>query len=69
HLIVTAALALLVFFTVLIYGLYKNGFKFLKVFVPSGVPGYILPLVMAIEVLSFFLRPVSHSVRLFANML
>ena len=69
HLIVTAALALLVFFTVLIYGLYKNGLKFLKVFVPSGVPGYILPLVMAIEVLSFFLRPVSHSVRLFANML
>ena len=69
HLIVTAALALLVFFTVLIYGLYKNGFKFFKIFVPSGVPIYILPLVMFIEILSFFLRPVSHSVRLFANML
>ena len=69
HLIVTAALALLVFFTVLIYGLYKNGLKFFSIFVPSGVPGYILPLVMFIEVLSFFLRPVSHSVRLFANML
>ncbi|WOH82467.1 F0F1 ATP synthase subunit A [Bradyrhizobium sp. BEA-2-5] len=69
HLIVTAALALLVFFTVLIYGLYKNGLKFFSIFVPQGVPGYILPLVMAIEVLSFFLRPVSHSVRLFANML
>ena len=69
HIIVTAALALLVFFTVLIYGLYKNGLKFLKIFVPSGVPIYILPLVMAIEILSFFLRPVSHSVRLFANML
>ena len=69
HLIVTAALALLVFFTVLIYGLYKNGPKFFKIFVPSGVPVYILPLVMFIEVLSFFLRPVSHSVRLFANML
>jgi len=69
HIIVTAALALLVFFTVLIYGLYKNGLKFFKLFVPTGVPIYILPLVMFIEILSFFLRPVSHSVRLFANML
>lgn len=69
HIIVTAALAILVFLTVLIYGLYKNGPKFFKIFVPSGVPIYILPLVMFIEILSFFLRPVSHSVRLFANML
>jgi F-type H+-transporting ATPase subunit a len=69
HLIVTAALALVVFFTVLIYGFYKNGLKFLKIFVPSGIPIYILPLVMFIEILTFFLRPVSHSVRLFANML
>src|SRR5882757_6285328 len=69
HLIVTAALALLVFFTVLIYGFYKNGLKFFKLFVPSGVPIYIIPLVVFIEVISFFLRPVSHSVRLFANML
>jgi len=69
HIIVTAALALLVFFTVLIYGLYKNGLKFFKIFVPSGIPIYILPLVVFIEIFSFFLRPVSHSVRLFANML
>jgi len=69
HLIVTAALALLVFFIVLFYGLYKNGLKFFKLFVPSGVPIYILPLVVLIEVISFFLKPVSHSVRLFANML
>ncbi len=69
HLIVTVALALVVFFTVLIYGLYKNGLKFFRIFMPSGVPIAILPLVMFIEVLSFFLRPVSHSVRLFANML
>ena len=69
HLIVTAAMALLVFFIVLIYGLYKNGLKFFKLFVPSGVPIYIMPLVVFIEVISFFLRPVSHSVRLFANML
>ena len=69
HIIVTAALALLVFLTVMIYGFYKNGLKFLKIFVPSGVPIYILPLVVFIEVFSFFLRPISHSVRLFANML
>jgi F-type H+-transporting ATPase subunit a len=69
HIIVTAALALLVFFTVLIYGFYKNGLKFFKIFVPSGVPLAVLPLVVFIEVLSFFLKPVSHSVRLFANML
>ena len=69
HIIVTATLALLVFFTVLIYGLYKNGLKFFKIFVPSGIPIFILPLVVFIEIFSFFLRPVSHSVRLFANML
>ncbi|MGA7803562.1 F0F1 ATP synthase subunit A [Bradyrhizobium sp.] len=69
HIIVTAALALMVFVTVLFYGFYKNGLKFLKIFVPSGVPIYILPLVVFIEVFSFFLRPISHSVRLFANML
>ena len=69
HIIVTATFALLVFFTVLMYGFYKNGMKFFKIFVPSGVPIYILPLVVTIEIISFFSRPLSHSVRLFANML
>jgi F-type H+-transporting ATPase subunit a len=69
HIIVTAALAFLVFFTVLVYGFYKNGLKFFKLFVPSGIPIFILPLVVFIEIFSFFLRPISHSVRLFANML
>ena len=69
HLIVTVALALLVFLTVFLYGLYKNGLKFFKLFVPHGIPIYILPLIMVIEVISFLSRPVSHSVRLFANML
>jgi F-type H+-transporting ATPase subunit a len=69
HIIVTLTLALLVFLTVLIYGLYKNGLKFFKIFVPSGIPIFILPLVVFIEIFSFFLRPISHSVRLFANML
>jgi F-type H+-transporting ATPase subunit a len=69
HIIVTAALSLLVFFTVIVYGIYRNGFKFLRLFVPSGIPIYILPLIVFIEVLSFLSRPISHSVRLFANML
>jgi F-type H+-transporting ATPase subunit a len=69
HIIVTASLALLVFFTVLIYGFWKNGLHFFKLFVPSGIPVYILPLIVFIEVLSFLSRPISHSVRLFANML
>jgi F-type H+-transporting ATPase subunit a len=69
HIIVTVALALLVFFTVIIYGFYKNGLTFLKLFVPSGVPAPLLLIVVPIEVISFFSRPLSHSVRLFANML
>jgi F-type H+-transporting ATPase subunit a len=69
HIIITVSLALVVFLTVIVYGLYKHGLHFLKLFVPSGIPIYILPLVTFIEVLSFFSRPVSHSVRLFANML
>jgi F-type H+-transporting ATPase subunit a len=69
HLIVTVALALLVFFTVLAYGFWKNGLRFFKLFVPSGIPVIILPLIVFIEVLSFLSRPISHSVRLFANML
>jgi F-type H+-transporting ATPase subunit a len=69
QLIITAALALLVFFVVVGYGFWKNGLHFLKLFVPTGVPKYILPAIVVIEVLSFLSRPVSHSVRLFANML
>ena len=69
HIIVTFALAMLVFVVVVIYGFWKNGFGFLKLFVPSGVPMYILPLVAVIEVISFLSRPVSLSVRLFGNML
>jgi F-type H+-transporting ATPase subunit a len=69
QIIITVSLALLVFATVLVYGFWKNGFRFFRLFVPSGVPIYILPLVSFIEVLSFLSRPVSHSVRLFANIL
>ena len=69
HIIITAALAIMVFLTVLIYGLMRHGLHFFNLFVPKGVPVYILPLIVGIEILSFISRPISHSVRLFANML
>jgi len=69
HIIVTFALALLVIGTVLVYGLWKHGFRFFKLFVPEGVPVVLLPLVVLIEIISFLSRPISLSVRLFANML
>ena len=69
HIIVTFALAALVIGTVIIYGFYRNGVGFLKLFVPAGVPGILVPLVVLIEVISFLSRPISLSVRLFANML
>jgi len=69
HIIVTFALAFLVIGTVIVYGFMAHGTKFLKVFVPSGVPGAILPFVVLIELISFLSRPISLSVRLFANML
>jgi len=69
HIIVTFALAMLVILTVIIYGFMRNGMSFLKLFVPSGVPGALIPLVTMIEVISFLSRPISLSVRLFANML
>src|SRR6202789_869778 len=69
QLIVTATLALSVFVIVVVYGFWRNGLGFVKLFVPKGVPIYILPAIVVIEVLSFISRPISHSVRLFANML
>jgi F-type H+-transporting ATPase subunit a len=69
HIIVTFTLAILVIGTVILYGFVKHGVGFLKLFVPHGIPGVLLPLVVSIEVISFLSRPISLSVRLFANML
>lgn len=66
---VTGALALLVIGIVVVYGFMHNGTKFFGLFVPSGVPVALMPLLVPIEVISFLSRPVSLSVRLFANML
>lgn len=69
HIAVTATLALLVFFTVMLFGFMRHGFHFFSLFVPPGVPAWLLPLIVPIEALSFLIRPVTLSVRLFANMM
>ncbi|MAK60637.1 MAG: F0F1 ATP synthase subunit A [Ponticaulis sp.] len=69
QIVVTVALALLVFLTVIIYGLIRNGIGFLKLFVPSGAPWPLLILLIPLEIISFFVRPVTLSLRLFGNIL
>jgi F-type H+-transporting ATPase subunit a len=68
HIIVTAAMALFVFFGVTIIGIIRHGFHFFSYFVPKGAPIALIPVMIPIEVLSYFIRPLSLSVRLFANM-
>ena len=69
HIIVTFVLAAFIFIGVTIVGFIKHGFGYLKLFVPSGVPVVLLPLIVIIEIISYLSRPVSLSVRLFANMM
>ena len=69
HIIVTLAFAMFIFIGVTILGFVIHGFKYLKIFVPSGVPIVLLPIIMIIEIISYLSRPVSLSVRLFANMM
>jgi F-type H+-transporting ATPase subunit a len=69
HIIVTFALAAVVFIGVTVIGFVRHGARFLKLFVPSGVPVFLLPLLVMIEILSYLTRPISLSVRLFANMM
>jgi F-type H+-transporting ATPase subunit a len=69
HIIVTLALAMGVFIFVTVLGFLKHGVKFFGFFVIPGLPIYMLPLLIPIEVISYLSRPISLSVRLFANML
>jgi F-type H+-transporting ATPase subunit a len=69
HIIVTFALAAVVFVGVTILGFAKHGMHFFSFFVIPGLPWYMLPLLIPIEVISYLSRPISLSVRLFANML
>jgi F-type H+-transporting ATPase subunit a len=69
HIVVTFALAALVFLVVTGIGFARHGLGFLKLFVPEGVPWWLLPLIVVIELISYLIRPISLSVRLFANMM
>ena len=68
HIAVTLTLALFVFVFSTGVGFYTHGLRFFKFFVPAGVPIWLLPLLVPIEIISYLSRPVSLSVRLFANM-
>ena len=69
HIIVTLLMAIFIFIAVTVIGFLRHGFGYLKLFVPSGVPAVLLPLITVIEIISYLSRPVSLSVRLFANMM
>lgn len=69
HIVVTFALAALVFVVVTAIGFARHGLGYLQLFVPHGVPLWLMPLIVPIEVISYLIRPVSLSVRLFANMM
>lgn len=68
HLAVTFALAALIFLLTIVVGLVRHGFHFFSLFVPANTPLVLLPLLMVIELISFLSRPLTLSIRLFANM-
>ena len=69
HMCITFCLAFILFFGITFRGLYQNKLNFFKFFIPSGVPVFLLPFLVLIEVVSYFIRPFSLAIRLFANML
>ena len=68
QIIVTLTIASLVFISVTIVGIIKHGFHFLRLFLPENIPWYIAILLVPVEIISYFFRPISLGVRLFANM-
>ena len=69
HIVVTFALALVVILAVTIFGFVRNGLGFLQLFAPSSVPWPLLFLIVPLELISFLIRPITLSLRLFANMM
>lgn len=69
HIIVTFFMALVVFIGVTVIGIARHGFRFFSLFMPSGVPIILAPILIPIEILSYLSRPISLSIRLFANMM
>ena len=69
HIIVTFGLGFTAFMVATLIGFYTHGFHYLSLFFPSGAPVYMAPLIVPIEILSYLSRPISLSIRLFANMM
>jgi len=69
HIIVTFGMAIVVFLGVTLIGIIRHKGKFLTLFAPSGVPVFLMPLLIPIEIISYLTRPVSLALRLFANMM
>ncbi len=69
HIITTGVMALMIMFMTIAFGLYNHGAKFFSLFLPPNVPWWLVAFVVPIEILSFFVRPITHSVRLCANMM
>jgi F-type H+-transporting ATPase subunit a len=69
HIIVTFSLAIFVVGAVTVIGFVRHGWHFFSFFAPSGCPIYVMPLLVPIEILSYLIRPISLSVRLFVNMM
>ncbi len=69
HIAVTGLLAMAVFTAVTVLGFVKNGSKFLKIFWISEAPMALRPILAMIEIISYFVRPISHSIRLAGNMM
>lgn len=69
HIVVTFGLAMIVFVAVTLIGIMRHGLHFFSLFVPQSAPWWLLPIIVPIELISYMSRPISLSVRLFANML
>lgn len=69
HISVSLTLGLIVWFYSVFLGLYLHGYKFFKLFIPVGVPNYLIPIIFVIELIVFFFRPISLTIRLVANMM
>lgn len=69
HIIVTFTLAMVVFLFITVLGIALHGFRFFTLFAPKGLPKFLIPVIVPIELISYLSRPVSLSIRLFANMM
>ena len=68
HIIVTFGMAAFIFLMVTLVGIVRHGFHFFTYFAPQGAPMWLMPLMIPIEIISYLIRPMTLSIRLFANM-